>query len=98
MLKIDSLPSFSVRISSAIFALYRVFATPAETAAFAKACVGFAPRILSFPVPPCPVPKVTRKGGGAALPWKRDLLAAILRETVRASEWAVRAARRERAM
>ena len=26
----------------------------------------------------CPVPKVTRKGGGAALPWKRDLLAAIL--------------------
>ena len=22
----------------------------------------------------CPVPKVTRKGGGAALPWKRDLL------------------------
>ena len=23
----------------------------------------------------CPVPKVTRKGGGAALPWKRDLLA-----------------------
>lgn len=46
----------------------------------------------------CPVPKVTRKGGGAALPWKRDLLAAILRETVRASEWAVRAARRERAV
>ena len=23
----------------------------------------------------CPAPKVTRKGGGAALPWKRDLLA-----------------------
>ena len=23
----------------------------------------------------CPVPKVTRKGGGAALPWKRKLLA-----------------------
>jgi tRNA-dihydrouridine synthase len=22
----------------------------------------------------CPVPKVTRKGGGAALPWKRDLV------------------------
>ncbi|XSS48306.1 tRNA dihydrouridine synthase DusB [Propionibacteriaceae bacterium Y2011] len=33
----------------------------------------------------CPVPKVTRKGGGAALPWKRDLLAAILRATVRAA-------------
>ena len=44
----------------------------------------------------CPAPKVTRRGGGAALPWKRDLLAAILRETVRASEAAVRAARRER--
>jgi len=34
----------------------------------------------------CPVPKVTRKGGGAALPWKRDLLAAILTATVRAAE------------
>lgn len=26
----------------------------------------------------CPVPKVTRKGGGAALPWKRDLFRAIV--------------------
>ncbi len=34
----------------------------------------------------CPVPKVTRKGGGAALPWKRDRLEAILRATVRAAE------------
>ncbi|MCZ3389678.1 MAG: tRNA dihydrouridine synthase DusB [Actinomycetia bacterium] len=33
----------------------------------------------------CPVPKVTRKGGGAALPWKRDLLRAILTEAVRAA-------------
>ncbi len=33
----------------------------------------------------CPVPKVTRKGGGAALPWKRDLLHAILAEAVRAA-------------
>lgn len=33
----------------------------------------------------CPVPKVTRKGGGAALPWKRRLLAAILDEAVRAA-------------
>jgi nifR3 family TIM-barrel protein len=32
----------------------------------------------------CPVPKVTRRGGGAALPWKRDLLAAILRSAVAA--------------
>ena len=26
----------------------------------------------------CPVPKVTRKGGGAALPWKKDLFRAIV--------------------
>src|SRR5882757_9646457 len=30
----------------------------------------------------CPVPKVTRKGGGSALPFKRDLLRQILREAV----------------
>ncbi len=34
----------------------------------------------------CPVPKVTRKGGGAALPWKRDRLAMILRATVQAGQ------------
>lgn len=34
----------------------------------------------------CPVPKVTRKGGGGVLPWKRDRLAAILTATVRAGE------------
>ena len=33
----------------------------------------------------CPVPKVTRKGGGAALPWKRDRLRQILQATVRAA-------------
>nr|WP_281363312.1 tRNA dihydrouridine synthase DusB [Nocardioides perillae] len=33
----------------------------------------------------CPVPKVTRKGGGGALPWKRTLLAAILEHAVRAA-------------
>ena len=33
----------------------------------------------------CPVPKVTRKGGGAALPWKRDLFAAIVRAAVDAA-------------
>ncbi len=33
----------------------------------------------------CPVPKVTRKGGGAALPWKRNLLADILAHAVRAA-------------
>ncbi|MDX3849420.1 tRNA dihydrouridine synthase DusB [Streptomyces sp. AK02-01A] len=30
----------------------------------------------------CPVPKVTRRGGGSALPYKRPLLRAILREAV----------------
>jgi nifR3 family TIM-barrel protein len=34
----------------------------------------------------CPVPKVTRRGGGAALPWKRKLLAAILHAAVAAAE------------
>ena len=34
----------------------------------------------------CPVPKVTRKGGGGVLPWKTDRLAAILRATVTAAD------------
>ncbi len=34
----------------------------------------------------CPVPKVTRRGGGGALPWKLDRLEAILRQTVQAAE------------
>jgi nifR3 family TIM-barrel protein len=34
----------------------------------------------------CPVPKVTRKGGGGALPWKRGLLSEILRSAVAAAE------------
>ena len=33
----------------------------------------------------CPVPKVTRKGGGGALPWKRRLLGEILDAAVRAA-------------
>ncbi|MEO5853588.1 MAG: tRNA dihydrouridine synthase DusB [Nocardioides sp.] len=33
----------------------------------------------------CPVPKVTRKGGGGALPWKRGLLAEILTAAVTAA-------------
>lgn len=33
----------------------------------------------------CPVPKVTRKGGGGALPWKRALLADILEQAVGAA-------------
>ncbi|WAL41595.1 tRNA dihydrouridine synthase DusB [Brevibacterium sp. BRM-1] len=31
----------------------------------------------------CPVPKVTRKGGGSALPWKTDLFEAIVTTVVR---------------
>jgi nifR3 family TIM-barrel protein len=34
----------------------------------------------------CPVPKVTRKGGGGALPWKRGLLAEILSAAVAAAQ------------
>ena len=34
----------------------------------------------------CPVPKVTRKGGGGALPWKTQLFAAIVRAAVVAAE------------
>jgi len=38
----------------------------------------------------CPVPKVTRKGGGAALPWKRDLFHAIVTDAVTAAREASR--------
>ena len=31
----------------------------------------------------CPVPKVTKRGGGSALPWKTDLVRAIIRTAVR---------------
>ena len=34
----------------------------------------------------CPVPKVTRKGGGSALPWKKDLFASIVESTVEAAD------------
>ncbi|MCI1935113.1 MAG: tRNA dihydrouridine synthase DusB [Bifidobacteriaceae bacterium] len=30
----------------------------------------------------CPVPKVTRRGGGSALPWKNDLFREVVRRTV----------------
>ena len=33
----------------------------------------------------CPVPKVTRKGGGAALPWKAELFSRIVNAAVRAA-------------
>ncbi|NMO55928.1 tRNA dihydrouridine synthase DusB [Actinoplanes sp. TBRC 11911] len=34
----------------------------------------------------CPVPKVTRRGGGAALPWRRQLFARIVHEAVEAAK------------
>ena len=34
----------------------------------------------------CPVPKVTRKGGGAALPWKEDLFEAIVKQAVKSAD------------
>lgn len=34
----------------------------------------------------CPVPKVTRRGGGGVLPYKRDRLRSIIRATVRAAD------------
>jgi nifR3 family TIM-barrel protein len=34
----------------------------------------------------CPVPKVTRKGGGSALPWRRVLFRDIVRSAVRAAQ------------
>lgn len=37
----------------------------------------------------CPVPKVTRKGGGSALPWKRDLFRDIVTGAVDAARGAV---------
>jgi nifR3 family TIM-barrel protein len=37
----------------------------------------------------CPVPKVTRRGGGAALPWRMELFAAIVRAAVDAADGAV---------
>jgi len=34
----------------------------------------------------CPVPKVTKKGGGAALPWRKGLFRNIIRSAVQAAE------------
>ncbi|GGI13004.1 tRNA dihydrouridine synthase DusB [Galliscardovia ingluviei] len=34
----------------------------------------------------CPVPKITRRGGGSALPWKLDLLKDVLQAVVRVCE------------
>lgn len=34
----------------------------------------------------CPVPKITRKGGGGVLPWKLDVLRAVLKAAVKAAD------------
>jgi nifR3 family TIM-barrel protein len=34
----------------------------------------------------CPVPKVTRKGGGSALPWRRELFTDVVRSAVAAAD------------
>ena len=59
---------------------------PATIAAAVRILVdeGYADHVdLNFG---CPVPKVTRKGGGAALPWKKDLFEAIIAGAVRAAD------------
>ncbi|WP_279379505.1 tRNA dihydrouridine synthase DusB [Schaalia vaccimaxillae] len=43
----------------------------------------------------CPVPKVTKKGGGAALPWKKDLFEDLVTSVVGAAERAGRAVGRD---
>lgn len=43
----------------------------------------------------CPVPKVTRRGGGAALPWKKDLFGDLVRAVVDAAERAGRRSGKE---
>ena len=45
----------------------------------------------------CPVPKVTRRGGGAALPYKRKLFSAIVESSIKAaSKYGLPVARRAR--
>ena len=59
---------------------------PATIAAAVRILVdeGYADHVdLNFG---CPVPKVTRKGGGGALPWKQDRFRSILRAVVQAAD------------
>lgn len=61
--------------------LYGVVPNVMERAAFIATSRGYADHIdLNFG---CPVPKVTRKGGGAALPWKTGLLQDIIAAVIR---------------
>lgn len=61
--------------------LYGTDPTTLGLAAGRLVAEGFAHHIdLNFG---CPAPKVTRKGGGAAIPWKRDLFEEIVGSVVR---------------
>jgi nifR3 family TIM-barrel protein len=63
--------------------LYSVDPTTAGEAAAFLAGEGLADHIdMNFG---CPVPKVTRKGGGAALPWKLEHFRSIVESTVKAA-------------
>lgn len=63
--------------------LYGVDAPTVYTAVKMLADEGLADHVdLNFG---CPVPKVTRKGGGSALPWKLDLFEDIVSSAVRAA-------------
>ncbi|MDR0285090.1 MAG: tRNA dihydrouridine synthase DusB [Propionibacteriaceae bacterium] len=55
----------------------------AKAVAIAAGELGVAHIDLNFG---CPVPKVTRRGGGGVLPWKLDRFAAILQAAVRAAQ------------
>ncbi|AKV55049.1 tRNA-dihydrouridine synthase [Bifidobacterium actinocoloniiforme DSM 22766] len=64
--------------------LYGVDPAIAEQAARIVVDGGMADHIdLNFG---CPVPKVTRRGGGSALPWKLDLFAELIRRIVAVCE------------
>jgi nifR3 family TIM-barrel protein len=78
--------AFSEEESPRSLQLYTV--DPATTYAAARMIVdeGLADHIdMNFG---CPVPKVTKRGGGAALPYKRRLFAQIVAAAVRATEGA----------
>jgi nifR3 family TIM-barrel protein len=79
MLLIQSHPTESVRSIQ----LYGVDPVTVREAVKMLVAENYADHIdLNFG---CPVPKVTRKGGGAALPWKRTLFRNIVEEAVKAA-------------
>ena len=76
--------TFSPDESPRSLQLYTVDPATTYTAARMVAVEGLADHIdMNFG---CPVPKVTRRGGGAALPFKRRLFGQIVAAAVRATE------------